>query len=125
MSVVLIVDDEYEMARILRDILQREGHQCLMTTDSAYAMTMLEHVLPDVLILDLVMPTPNGWDILRRARLLDPNMPVIILTALESGQVGFRAAKEGAFAYLTKNADSFRELSATVAQAVAWRDAHR
>lgn len=119
----MVVDDEYEMCRVLRDVFQREGHQCLTTTDSTYALTMLEDIRPDVLVLDLLMPDTNGWQVLRRARQLDPKLPVILFTALDSGDVGFRAGKEGAFAYLRKGSSGVAELRDTVAAAVAWREA--
>jgi DNA-binding NtrC family response regulator len=101
-SRVLIVDDEPDMVENLTRILRRAGHRCLGTTDPLRALTMVETERPDLLLTDLKMPGLDGMDLLRRARAIDPALPVVVITAFASIESAVGAVKEGAFDYLPK-----------------------
>ena len=102
-SKVLIVDDEPDMVENCARILRHAGYQCLTTTDPAKALPLVESHRPDVLLTDLKMPGIDGMELLRRARELDPALPVILVTAFATIESAVEAIKEGAFDYLPKN----------------------
>jgi two-component system response regulator HydG len=100
---VLIVDDEPDMVENCARILGRAGYDCLTATDPRRGLAMLETERPDLLLTDLKMPEVDGMELLRRARDLDPAMPVIVTTAFATIESAVAAVKEGAFDYLPKN----------------------
>lgn len=99
---VLIVEDEPDMLENCTRILGKAGYECLTVSDSLKAMSLLESERPDLLLTDLRMPGVDGLGLLRRARQVDPHMPVIILTAFASFESAVEAVKEGAFDYVPK-----------------------
>ena len=78
---ILIVDDEPDMVENCQRILGRAGYRCLTTTDPRGALALLESERPDLLLTDLKMPGVDGMELLRHARQVDQEMPVIIFTA--------------------------------------------
>jgi DNA-binding NtrC family response regulator len=100
---VLIVDDEPDMVDNCARILRRAGHRCLTTTDPHRALALLESERPDLLLTDLKMPEIDGLALLRRARELDPALPVVVITAFATIETAVAAIKDGAFDYLPKN----------------------
>ncbi|HEV8641952.1 MAG TPA: sigma-54 dependent transcriptional regulator, partial [Methylomirabilota bacterium] len=99
---VLIVDDEPDMVDNCARILGRAGHDCLTATDGARGVALLESDHPDVVLTDLKMPGVDGMELLRRARALDPGLPVIVITGFATFESAVAAVKEGAFDYLPK-----------------------
>ena len=99
---VLIVDDEPEMVESTARLLGHAGHQCVTTTAAEEALALLESQRFDVLLTDLKMPGMGGLDLLRRAHQIDPDLPVIVITAFASIESAVGAVKEGAFDYLPK-----------------------
>jgi DNA-binding NtrC family response regulator len=100
---VLIVDDEPDMVENCARILGRAGYDCLTATDPRRALGLLESDRPDLLLTDLKMPEVDGMALLRRAREVDPALPVIVVTAFATIESAVAAVKEGAFDYLPKN----------------------
>jgi DNA-binding NtrC family response regulator len=100
---VLIVDDETDMLEICARILRRAGYACLTTTDPHQAVVLLGSERPDLLLTDLKMPALDGMELLRRAREVDPTVPVIVITGFASIESAVAAIKEGAVDYLPKN----------------------
>ena len=80
---VLIVEDEKNIVDILRFNLQREGYQTREAYDGedGLAQALSDH--PDLILLDVMLPKMNGFDVCRRLREKGDNVPVIILTARE------------------------------------------
>jgi DNA-binding NtrC family response regulator len=99
---VLVVDDEPDMVENCARILQRGGYEVLTATDPRRGLVMLESGRPDLLLTDLKMPEIDGMALLRRARELDPALPVIMITAFATVESAVAAVKEGAFDYLPK-----------------------
>ncbi|HEU5320838.1 MAG TPA: response regulator, partial [Methylomirabilota bacterium] len=97
---VLIVDDEPDMVENCTRILRRAGYRCLGATDPERALAFVESERPDLLLTDLKMPGMDGVELMRRARELDPALPVIVITAFASIESAVGAIKEGAFDYL-------------------------
>jgi two-component system, OmpR family, response regulator AdeR len=80
MNVVLIVEDELEIAEVLEAYLRREGFKTERATDGERALEMYRVVKPDLVLLDIMLPKRDGFDVLRRLRGLGKT-PVIMLTA--------------------------------------------
>jgi len=117
---ILIVDDEPDMVENCQRILGRAGYRCLTATDPQQALALLESERPDLLLTDLKMPGMDGMELLRNARQIDPQMPVIILTAFATIESAVAAVKAGAFDYLPKPF-SVDQLTLAVDRALAQR----
>jgi DNA-binding NtrC family response regulator len=99
---LLIVDDEPDMLETCERLLERAGYDCLTTSDPRQGLALLESERPDLLLTDLKMPGVDGMALLRQAREVDPQMPVIIFTAFATIESAVAAVKDGAFDYLAK-----------------------
>lgn len=102
MERVLVVEDEREMLRGLRDLLESEGYEVLTADGGRAALERFADTRPDLVILDLMLPDLDGIEVCRRIRALDHRTPVLMLTArtLEHDTVvGFEA---GADDYVAK-----------------------
>ncbi|MEM1314659.1 MAG: response regulator [Pseudomonadota bacterium] len=101
---VLIAEDEPHIVESLRFILNREGYDVDDAPDGEAAWDRLRDARPDVLILDVMLPRLNGFDLLRRLR-ADPGAagtPVLMLTAKGQAQDRRTALDAGADAFITK-----------------------
>ncbi len=110
---VLIVEDEKNIVDILRFNLQREGYQTLEAYDGADGLEKARTVNPDLILLDVMLPKMNGFDVCRTLREAGDNVPVIILTAREEETDKVLGLEIGADDYITKPF-SMRELIARV-----------
>ena len=80
---VLIVEDEKNIVDILRFNLQREGYRTLEAYDGKDGLDKAVSENPDLILLDVMLPQMNGFDVCRALRAQGSNVPVIILTARE------------------------------------------
>ena len=110
---VLIVEDEKNIVDILRFNLQREGYQTAEAYDGADGLEKARTVDPDLILLDVMLPKMNGFDVCRQIRQEGRNVPVIILTAREEEADKVLGLEIGADDYITKPF-SMRELIARV-----------
>ena len=100
-ATILVVDDEPHVLKLVRANLESSGYKVLTAADGAEAVTMVEQELPDLVILDLMLPKMDGYAVCRRIREFS-TVPVIMLTA-RSAQVDLVHGFEvGADDYLTK-----------------------
>jgi two-component system, NtrC family, response regulator HydG len=102
-SRVLIVDDEPDMLENCSRILSRQGYECLTAENGRAALAILERERPDLLLTDLKMPEMDGMALLQHAHEVDPELPVIMITAFASIESAVAAVREGAFDYLPKS----------------------
>lgn len=107
MAKIHIADDEPDIRQFLTLILTEEGHQVSVSTEGRQSLEMMLHDVPDVLVLDLMMPEMDGYDVLRE--LQDHEIlgrtKVLVLTAKsteEDRRLGFEL---GADTYLAKPCD--------------------
>ena len=80
---MLVADDDRQMRRLIRMILERDGHQVIEAADGLDAIDLIEANRFDLMILDLDMPRLDGLGVLEelRSRILTASVPVIVLTA--------------------------------------------
>lgn len=67
-KIVLVVDDESEIRQQLQELLLKEGYEVLQASDGEEALSVLEKSLPDLIILDIIMPKIDGVKVLKKAR---------------------------------------------------------
>jgi len=111
-SLVVAVDDEAGILKLIRMELSDKGYRVVTASTGEDALAIIEHQRPDVVILDVLMPDMNGYEVMRRIR-ERTNTPVILLTARDRDEDKVRGLDLGADDYLAKpfNPD---ELSARV-----------
>ncbi|MGM9619248.1 MAG: response regulator [Oscillospiraceae bacterium] len=110
---VLIVEDEKNIVDILRFNLQREGYETLEAYDGESGLALAREKKPDILLLDVMLPRMNGFDVCRALRAEGDNVPILILTAREEEEDKILGLEIGADDYITKPF-SMRELMARV-----------
>ena len=118
---ILVVEDEPEIVELLRSYLERDGHRVLTAADGEAAIREVEAATPDLVVLDLMLPRLDGWEVSRRIRALMP-VPIIMLTARDREEDKIRGLELGADDYVTKPF-SPREVVARV-RAVLRRNHH-
>ena len=110
---VLIVEDEKNIVDILRFNLNREGYETLEAYDGSTGLSLARSEQPDLILLDLMLPKMNGFDVCRSLREGGCSTPVIMLTAREEETDKVLGLELGADDYITKPF-SMRELLARV-----------
>ncbi|HEC21864.1 MAG TPA: response regulator transcription factor [Chloroflexi bacterium] len=98
---ILVVDDERRMINFIRMNLELEGFQVLEATNGIEALDMVRKHIPDLIILDVMMPQLDGFEVLRMLREFS-NTPVIMLTAKGEEEDKVRGLELGADDYVTK-----------------------
>lgn len=83
MPKVFIVDDEADVVRLLQFRFEKEGFETITASDGQTAVSMVESEMPDLVLLDIMMPLMDGMEVLRqiRSRRRTSKIPVIMLTA--------------------------------------------
>lgn len=107
--VVLIVDDEYAGRETLQSILEGEGYQLEMAENGPQAIEKAKDFLPDVILLDVMMPGMTGFEVCQRIR-TEPEIaeiPIIMLTALDDRESLLNALKAGADDFISKPFDRY------------------
>ena len=110
---ILIVDDEPEMVRGLEDNFRFEGYQTLAARTGKEGLALALSEVPDLILLDIMMPELSGWDVLRALRQKGLDVPVIMLSARGEEVDRILGLELGADDYVTKPF-SLRELLARV-----------
>ncbi len=100
---VLLVDDEANIRRMVGALLQSDGFETVEASDGNVAITRLTEELPDVVLLDLMMPPgPDGLTTLEQIRKRAPHVPVVMMSGKANLADAVRATKLGAFQFLEK-----------------------
>jgi two-component system phosphate regulon response regulator PhoB len=112
---VLVVEDEDALATLLKYNLDKEGHQVGVASDGEEALVMIEERLPDLVVLDWMLPKVSGIEVCRRLRQKSDtrNLPIIMLTARGEESDRVRGLDTGADDYIVKPF-SMSELAARV-----------
>jgi two-component system nitrogen regulation response regulator GlnG len=119
-SRVLVVDDEQVICELISHLLEHEGIIPLTANDGRTALQQLRTAPIDVLIVDLQLPDMDGLEVLRQAKSLDEDLPVVILTAHAGVHGAVEAMRANACEYLAKPYDH-QELVRVVHYALAER----
>ncbi|MEE8319036.1 MAG: response regulator transcription factor [Dehalococcoidales bacterium] len=109
---ILVVDDEKKMVDLVRAYLERDGYQVVEAADGHQALEVFQRTLPDLLILDLMLPEIDGLEVCREIRRTS-DVPIIMLTARDDDADKLIGLELGADDYITKPF-SPRELVARV-----------
>ncbi|HQW12918.1 MAG TPA: response regulator transcription factor [Saprospiraceae bacterium] len=99
---ILIVDDEKNIREILKLNLEMEGYECKALSDGRTAVETLNGEHFDLVLLDIMMPVLNGYDVLKQIRISHVNVPVIFLSAKDEAKDKITGLKSGAEDYITK-----------------------
>ncbi|QCR31073.1 response regulator transcription factor [Lysinibacillus sp. SGAir0095] len=98
---ILVVEDEFAISEVLKVYLQKVGYEAIQVYDGKNVLEKFHECYPDLILLDVMLPNKDGWEILKEIR-KESNCPVIILTAL--GDVNYRleGLNIGADDYISK-----------------------
>ena len=108
---VLLVEDEKELARALAQMLTKDGYDVDCVYDGADGLNFAATGMYDIILLDVIMPKMNGFDVLGEIRRKKLDTPIIMLTALSDDNDKINGLDKGADDYVSKPF-SFNELSA-------------
>ncbi len=98
----LIVDDSPDSLGMLNSVLNNEGMTALVSLGGEQALSIIEHITPDVVLLDAVMPVMDGFETCKRIKELTPQLPIIFMTGLTDKDNIVRALEAGAVDYVIK-----------------------
>jgi DNA-binding NtrC family response regulator len=104
-SHILLVEDKDSLRAMLRHALESHGHHVVEARDQTEAVECLRHTPPAVVLSDLRLPVGDGFGVLKAAKDVDPELPVIVMTAFGGIQDAVAAMKEGALDFLAKPID--------------------
>jgi len=102
MDRILVVDDEKKMRHILQLMLGREGFKVEQAENGKVALAMLKEKRFDLVITDLKMPEMDGMSLLDEAKKIDPDFPIMVITAYGTIENAVEAMRKGAIDYITK-----------------------
>ncbi len=101
---ILVVDDEKKIVDIVKAYLERESYQVMVAYEGKSALELARRQLPDLIVLDLMLPEITGWDICRSLRRTS-DVPIIMLTARDETTDKIVGLELGADDYVTKPFD--------------------
>lgn len=101
-ATVLIVDDEMRMRRVIADYLHIKNYRTVEAADGVEALEVFRAEHPDLVLLDVMMPRMNGWDVCRTIRMENTTTPIIMLTARSEESDELQGFELGADEYIAK-----------------------
>lgn len=102
MSIILIIDDDAQLRHSFEKLLTQEGHTVQTAPTGEAGITIVKEALPDLVITDVRLPGLSGLETFRIIRDIDPQLPVIVMTAFGTTETAIEATKLGAFDYVLK-----------------------
>src|SRR4026209_1252248 len=109
-SRILVIDDEAEIRRSVRMILEYEGYDVIEASSGPEGMTLVERESPDLVFLDIKMPGMDGLDALQRTEAAKVSLPFVIISGHGTVRTAVEATKAGAFDFIEKPLASERVL---------------
>ncbi len=110
MARILIVDDEDGIRKVLRQLLEYEGHEVRTASGGGEAITAFEEFEPDLTFLDVKMARMDGLEVLMRLRAIDPDALVVMISGHGTIETAVEATRRGAYDFLEKPLDTDRIL---------------
>jgi two-component system response regulator PilR (NtrC family) len=117
---ILVVDDELSMRQFLELLLAKEGYAVTCAENGHQASKLLQEDAYDLVLCDIRLGDISGIDVLRKAKAIDPNVIVIMISAYATAENAVQAMNDGAFDYLPKPFNN-NELKQTIAKALKIR----
>ena len=105
MRKVLVVDDEPQAVELLEEFLTAKGYAVVGASGGEEALRRLKEERPHLMLLDIRMPVMDGLEVLRRAREIDREVGIVMVTAVNEESIGRAALRMGAYDYITKPLD--------------------
>ena len=104
MAKIMVVDDDEQASTFIAEVVEMEGHEPIVVNESWTVMDKARDTLPDLFLLDLMMPEPDGFKLCRMLRKDEKfvRTPILIVTALDNTDSKIVAIGAGANDYLTK-----------------------
>jgi two-component system, response regulator, stage 0 sporulation protein F len=102
---ILIVDDQFGIRILLNEVLQKEGYDTFQAANGLQALEILNGHVPDLVLLDMKIPGMDGIEILKRMKVLQPDIKVIIMTAYGELDMIQEAMDLGAITHFAKPFD--------------------
>ncbi len=99
---ILVVDDEKVIVELLREFLSAKGYEVYTATDGLVALQRVKEVKPHVVLLDIIMPGLGGIDVLKEIKRIDPDIGVVMATAVVDEELAKRTLQLGAYDYIIK-----------------------
>ena len=107
---ILVVDDEAEIRRSVRMILEYEGHDVQEASSGPEALALVQREPPDLVFLDIKMPGMDGLEVLQKMREVNEALPIVIISGHATVSTAVEATKLGAFDFIEKPLSSERVL---------------
>lgn len=99
---ILVVDDDEKIVQMLSRALRFEGYQVSTASNGEEALRFVDQVRPDLILLDVMMPKLDGWEVCRRIRNKDTKLPILMLTAKDEVENRIKGLDIGADDYIIK-----------------------
>jgi DNA-binding response OmpR family regulator len=99
---ILAIDDNPQLIKMLRRCLEREDYEIIAAHSGSEGLRKFQESRPDLVILDIMMPDMDGWEVCRSLREISPNVPIIILTVLKEKANVVRGLALGADEFIVK-----------------------
>ncbi len=116
---ILVVDDEPGIALLCKRILIRAGYEVASETDPHIAIERLQEDHFDLLLVDIRMPEVDGFDVISRAKIVQPDIAVLVMTGFGTVETAIRALRQGVDGLLLKPFEKGAELLQAVRQALS------
>ena len=117
METILIVDDEKNYLVVLEALLSPEGYEIITADNARSALRLIEESDLDLVLTDMKMPGVSGMELLEQCKKINPEVPVIMMTAYGTIEMAVQAMKKHAFDYITKPFQN-EELKLTIKKAL-------
>src|SRR5580704_11256355 len=99
---ILVVDDEEAIREVVSTMLESKGYHCTAVSNGRAAQDQVKRVTPDLVLSDMIMPEMDGIKLLDWLRQYDPEVPVIMVTAIHDISTALEAIRRGAYDYILK-----------------------
>jgi DNA-binding response OmpR family regulator len=107
---ILVIDNDPSTAAVFKKLLETKGYNVLTTNSSKESLEIVGRVMLDLIILDLLMPELDGWELCRTIREMT-RTPILIISAIESSEIITKTLNLGADDYLVKPVSSYTLLA--------------
>ena len=99
---ILVVDDEEAIREVVSTMLESKGYRCVVAHNGRAAQDHIKRTTPDLILSDMIMPEMDGIKLLEWVREFDPDVPVIMVTAIHDISTALEAIRRGAYDYILK-----------------------